>query len=82
MHTHISYVAPITERFVHEETLPLLQATLEEVVTSGEFRVDRVPIGFHSDVLSDKVVRWAGWMRGVVRSIGIGNDHDNGCFTC
>ncbi|KAH0831189.1 hypothetical protein J3R83DRAFT_13767 [Lanmaoa asiatica] len=34
-HSYTPYVAPVTERFVREETLPVLQSILEEMVALG-----------------------------------------------
>lgn len=42
--SYTPYVAPITERFVREETLPVLQSILEEMVALGWFRADYVPV--------------------------------------
>lgn len=35
VHTYTPYVAPVTERIVQEETLPVLQSILEEMVALG-----------------------------------------------
>lgn len=57
------YVAPITERLVREETLPVLQCILDEMVTLGRCKLNSVLEYFHTDESSDKVVRWAGPMK-------------------
>lgn len=51
VHTYTPYVAPVTERFVREETLPVLQSILEEMVALGQFRGDRGFLCLRSDVL-------------------------------
>lgn len=61
VHSYTPYVAPVTERFVREETLPVLQSILEEMIALGQFMGDhiRVCLHFHFDMLRQG--RAMGW---------------------